>query len=91
MDVVWPLIVVLAVGLALSIVFAAGPWLIRGTSLRARAFWCPFRERNVRVMFDASNWDERRTDVRACSAFSPMTAVTCRKSCLNLLRLPPPR
>jgi hypothetical protein len=72
-------------------VLAAGPRFVRGLAVRTRAFWCPFRDQNMRVQFDASTWDDKLTDVRSCSAFTPATAVTCTKSCLNLLRFPPAR
>ncbi|MBI1736584.1 MAG: hypothetical protein HYR51_15555 [Candidatus Rokubacteria bacterium] len=89
MDLVWPLVIVLTVGMILSLVLAAGPRLVSGIAVRVRSFWCPFRDQNVRVQFDTSTWDNKLLDVRGCSAFTPATAVTCAKSCLRLPRFPP--
>jgi len=87
----WPLAIVLAVGLALTLVLLAGSRLFPGTRSRLTAFRCPFRERDVSVEFEETVWTGEPVDVRRCTVFSPPTAVTCAKGCLHLERLPAPR
>ena len=85
------LLIVLAmgVGLALSVwgVYVALPAVNRVVT---RAFWCPFRGRDVSAEFGERAWDGRFVDVTRCSAFEPACAVTCDKACLALGTLEPP-
>lgn len=84
----WPLVPILAVGVVLLIVLRLGPRLFAGTRLTVRAFWCPFRKRDVAVVFEETVWDAQFVDVSRCNAFSPPTAVACHKNCLRLGDLP---
>ena len=80
---IWPLAIVTATGAVLLGVLAAGPRLFRGTRLMTDGFRCPFRERVVSVDFVETVWEGARVDVSRCSAFTPPTAVTCEKRCLE--------
>ncbi len=72
-----------AVGLLLLIVFRP----LRGvTRAVTRAFWCPFRDRDVTARFQEDAWDGTRLQVTQCTAFSPATAITCEKRCLHLAK-----
>ncbi len=72
-----------AVGLLLVIVFRP----LRGvTRAVTRAFWCPFRDRDVTARFQEDAWDGTRLRVTQCTAFSPATAITCEKRCLHLAK-----
>lgn len=88
MDTLWPLAIILAVGIVLLLVWVRGAYLFPGSRVTTRAFWCPFRGRNVQVGFAEAVWDGRLVDVERCSAFTPPTAVTCDKACLRLADVP---
>jgi hypothetical protein len=88
MEMLWPLPIFLLAAMALIAVYAIGPRLVAGSVLARRAFFCPFRQQDVSVDFRQAAWDGRRTDVQACTAFTPPTAVGCDKACLALERLP---
>lgn len=88
MDMLWPLVIVLSVGLALIALWALGHRIFTGTQYRAHAFWCPFRGLNVRVHFKEAAWDGRLVDVERCTAFAPPTDVGCGKACTELPKLP---
>jgi hypothetical protein len=79
----WPLAVVVTVGLILAAVILAGQRLFPGTRLFARALRCPARDRDVAVEFVETVWDGTLVDVRQCSAFTPPSAVDCDKQCLR--------
>lgn len=91
MDVLWPLIVVMAVGLVLAAGLAWGPRWVRGVRVYHRSFWCPFRGRSVEVDFVESAWSGKAADVSACSIFVPPTHVRCDKACLDLGAFPAKR
>ncbi len=84
----WPLLVITAVGAVLIAALRMGPRVFPGSRHAGRAFWCPFRERDVAVQFQETVWDAALRDVERCSAFSPPTAIGCDKKCLHLARLP---
>lgn len=88
MDMLWPLVIVLVVGVMLSIAEVFGPRLFPGSRPTVRAFRCPVRQENVQVGFAESVWDGHLVDVEHCSAFTPPTAVTCDKKCVHLPGLP---
>jgi hypothetical protein len=91
METWWPLPVILTVGAVLLVMLRMGPRLFPGTRRTARAFWCPFQERDVEVEFEESVCEGDLRDVDLCTAFSPATAVTCDKQCVRLCALPPAR
>lgn len=82
----WPLGVVMTVGLVLLLVLVAGSRLFPGTRLSGRAFRCPFRDRVASVEFLETVWEGTRVDVNRCSLFTPPTAVDCDKGCLQIER-----
>ena len=79
----WPLIVVGIVAIVLVIMLVTGSSLFRGTRALIESLWCPFKSRLVRTEFEIDAWNGRRIDVTQCSAFTPPTAVTCDKRCLD--------
>lgn len=83
-----PLIIVLALATAavLSMVVAFGgmPGVTRAAT---RSFWCPGQARDVTADFDEEVWDGKLVAVKACSAFSPATAIGCDRACLRTKRL----
>ena len=79
----WPLVVVLAVGIVILTALAAGRRLFPGTLTCRQSFRCRFKDAQVDVDFQESAWDRRGIDVSRCSAFDPPTAVTCDKACLS--------
>ncbi len=91
MDLLWPLVVVIAVGCVLAVTMARGSRWVRGVRTYHRAMWCPFRSRNADVDFVESAWDAQPVDVSACSVFVPATDVRCDKACLGLGAFPPAR
>ena len=86
MWILWPVPIFLGVAVVFIVVLAFGRRLFPGTYTSRRAFWCPFRGRNVRVDFRKSIWDASPLEVDACSAFSP--PVQCEKACLLLGKFP---
>jgi hypothetical protein len=88
MESLWPLPVIVTVGVVLLVMLRIGPRLFPGTRLTDRAFWCPFKARDVAVQFEETVWDGELCDVEQCTAFSPSTAVACDKKCLRLRDLP---
>lgn len=80
----WPLLVIAGTGILLLGVLARGRRWFRGTRRVPEAFWCPFREREAGVEFEITAWDGRRVDVSRCTLFTPPTAVTCEKRCLDV-------
>lgn len=91
MDLMWPLVVVLFVGLVLAVAMARGSRWVRGVRTYHRAFSCPFRGTNAHVDFVESAWDATPVDVAGCSVFIPATDVRCDKACLGLATFPPTR
>jgi hypothetical protein len=77
---IWPL---LAVAVALVVLLRVGRVVFRGSRPVSASFWCPFRERAVDVGFQITAWDARPVAVDRCSAFTPPTAVTCEKRCME--------
>lgn len=77
----------LATALALLLILAFGsfPGMIRTVR---REFWCPVAGGHVVAEFQEEAWDGRRVEVDRCSAFTPPTAITCKKLCLTLKKLP---
>ena len=88
METLWPLPVILTVGVVLLVMLRMGPRLFPGSRHTDRAFWCPFQTRDVTVRFEETVWEGDLCDVEQCTAFSPSTAVTCDKKCLRLHDLP---
>lgn len=77
-----------ALGLLLMVMFGA----LRGvTRTVSRSFWCPFLDRNVTAEFREEAWNGRPVEVNRCTAFTPPTAITCAKSCLQMGKFPFPR
>ena len=87
----WSLPIFLGVAVLLVVLYSVGARLFAGTGISRHAFWCPFRNTNVRVDFAESAWDGHLVDVQSCTAFTPPTEVHCDKACLVLKRLPAPR
>lgn len=88
MEGLWPLGIVVVVGIALVLVYASGPRLFAGHRPAARSFWCPFRRTDVEVEFKETVWDGRFADVRRCTAFAPPTRIECDKGCRTLRHFP---
>ena len=84
----WPLLIVLASLLVLTMVLLAGFGFSDWAQRRTRIFWCPFREQDVLVEFRETVWDRRLVDVSECTYFNPPTAIVCEKRCLGLARFP---
>ena len=57
--------------LLMALAIAWGEWRRAG---RVRRFWCRDAGRTVTVWFVAK-------EARACSAFEPVDAITCRRAC----------
>ena len=78
------IIIVLALGTALAllllIVFGAFRGVVRTVR---RSFWCPVRGSNVTAEFQEEAWDGEPLEVSSCTAFTPPTAITCEKLCLD--------
>ena len=83
-----PIPIFLAVAVALLALVFLGRRLFPGTYARQRAFWCPFKDKDVDVAFKEATWDGALVDVTACSAFSPAEDVRCDKGCLMLGKFP---
>jgi hypothetical protein len=83
---IWPLFVVLAVGLVLVVAIATGRWLFPDTRLFTRVVRCPVREHDVVVEFVERVWDGVPVDVTRCSVFTPPTAIDCDKRCRQVRR-----
>jgi len=88
MSLFWPLLIVLATLLVLTMVLLVGAGFFSGTRQRTSIFWCPFREQDVLVDFREMAWDGRLADVSQCTYFDPPTAIICEKRCLSLTRFP---
>lgn len=82
--IIWPLAVIVAVGLVLVVVLMMGPRLFRDRRLASAAIRCPVQDRAVAVEFVEAVWDGRRVDVSRCSIFEPSTAVRCDKRCVDV-------
>lgn len=54
-----------------------------------KSFWCPFLARDVTAQFEEEAWDGTPVDVSSCTAFTPPTAITCKKLCLHMEKLEP--
>jgi len=79
-------VVMLLLGVAL---FVGTRFIPKGTRTIVRAFWCPFRWRDVTVEFDEDRFGTGRyLDVKRCTAFTPTSAVTCGKLCRYLRHFP---
>ena len=74
-----------ALALFLLVAFGVFPGLVRTVT---RSFFCPVRGRYVTAEFQEEAWDGERLEVNTCTAFTPPTAVTCEKICVNLKKLP---
>lgn len=88
MSIVWPLLLVMTVGVLLMFALKCGERFAPGTVAYPRSFWCPFRSENVRAEFEEAAWDGKLVDVCRCSAFAPPTAIACDKRCLTLTAFP---
>jgi|SRR5215468_9483304 len=86
-----PIPIFLAVAVALLALVFMGRRLFPGTYASRRAFWCPFKDKQVDVAFKEATWDGSLVDVTACSAFSLAEDVRCEKGCLMLGRFPEAR
>lgn len=79
----WPLVIVVAVGLLLGVLLVLGPRVFPGArSVAISSLQCPLRHRPFDVEFRVTAWEGHAVDVLSCSAFMPPTAVTCEKLCL---------
>jgi hypothetical protein len=78
----YPLVIVVTVGLVLVLALTFGTRLFPGTRRVRERLWCPVRAKRMRVDLEVTAWDGRAVDVTACSAFSPPDAVTCERRCL---------
>jgi hypothetical protein len=69
-----------AVGAAVVLILAT----LAASRLTRRTFWCEQAGRQVDVELEEHGVPllRRFIAVRRCSAFTPSTAVTCRRSCL---------
>jgi hypothetical protein len=85
--ILWPLGVIVLVGLILGFVLMMGPRLFRARRLASAALRCPAHDQAVSVEFVEAVWDGRRVDVNQCSCFVPPTAVDCQKLCLDVDKL----
>ncbi len=79
----WPLFIILSVGLLLVLLLAVGPRFTRGTRAVPHEFYCALRRQPVRVEYRVAAWDGKLVDVDRCSAFTPPTAIGCDKLCLR--------
>ena len=84
------IIIFVAVVLALGVVlFALARLLPKATRAVVRAFWCPFRWRDVTVEFQEDPFGRcRYLDVKRCTAFQPAAPITCGKLCRYLRHFP---
>ena len=74
--------IVLAVGVVL---FGLVRLVSKTTRPVVRAFWCPFRSRDVTVEFQEDPYGRGRyLDVKRCTAFEPGAPITCGKLCRYL-------
>jgi hypothetical protein len=87
--VLYPLVIVVSVGIVLLLALAFGSRLFPGTRLVRNRLWCPVRAKRMRVDVAVTAWDGRAVDVAACAAFSPPDAVTCERRCLELNHVNP--
>lgn len=72
------------------VLFAAAGLLPRVTRTAVRAFWCPFRRTEVTVEFEEDSVGHGRyLGVKSCTAFEPVSAISCGKPCLYLRDFPP--
>ncbi len=78
----WPLVVVTGVPVISAVYLVLRPRSGHGMRTATRFFYCPVRERRVRVDFRTAS-DGRSTGVIGCSAFIPPTAITCGEFCLR--------
>lgn len=69
-----------AVAFLLLIVFGGRRGVIRTVT---RSFWCPARRQHVTAEFQEEAWDGTPVAVNRCTAFSPPTAITCERLCLD--------
>ena len=88
MSLFWPLLIVLATLLVLTMVLLTGAEFFSGTRRRTRIFWCPFQEQDVLVDFREMVWDGRLADVSECTYFNPPAAIICERRCLGLTSFP---
>jgi hypothetical protein len=85
--VLYPLAIVVSVGLVLVLAVTFGSRLFPGTRRVRERLWCPVRARRMRVDLEVAAWDGRTIDVAACAAFTPPDAVTCERRCLAVSRV----
>ena len=86
------LLIVLATGLGLVLfVWAVVSALPVANRVASRAFWCPFRTRNVSTHLQEDPWSGRPVDITHGRAFEPRSAIACDKECLHLRKLEPAR
>lgn len=78
-----PLVVVGTVTVLLLALLLWGRRLFTGTRGVDESFWCPWKRREVDVVFRVDAWDARRVDVEQCTAFAPPTSIACDKPCLD--------
>jgi hypothetical protein len=83
----YPLVIVVGVGLVLVLALTFGSRLFPGTRRVRDRLWCPVRARRMRVDVEVTAWDGRTIDVAACAAFTPPEAVTCERRCLAVTRV----
>lgn len=78
------IVIALALATALVLLSVVTVGALRGvTRAVTRSFWCPFLDRNVTAEFKEEAWDGKPVEVNRCTAFSPTTAITCKKLCLG--------
>jgi len=83
------IVIALALATALVLLAIVTFGALRGvTRTVTRSFWCPFLDLNVRAEFQEKAWDGKPVEVNRCTAFSPTTAITCKKLCLRMAKFP---
>lgn len=75
-----------AILMACAILLLVPLFEVLGTSLRAVALWCPFKNRKFAVRFieRGALGISKKEDVSACTAFEDAHAVACEKRCRDL-------
>ena len=74
-----PFIVIGVLGITALLVLA----ILGATRSTSRSFRCPITGRKVTAHFQQAIVGGRLLDVESCSAFQPMTAITCGTACLS--------
>jgi hypothetical protein len=86
----WPLVGIVCVGVISGMYLVLRPKSALSPPTVTRCFYCPLRERRVRVDFRTAP-DGRIVGVVGCSACTPPTVLMCGEFCLRPTELPPTR